>query len=404
MTCTAANVAEPREARVDARSVLPYVVAGWLGVVCAYVYAVVVVQPGWPLAADLHRQIIDGTAPSPYRSRVLLPFLAEGLSRVMTLESGYLLLYFAVFPIAFCSLYALLRKWHQPTLALVGVLLVGSVMPLALRDHFYQPATWLELVLMIAALHLLTRPTVDLRWYTTIAVVAALNRETGMLLGLLLLVTTWSSSRSPRGRLLACAAAPVVAYATIRVVRGGGPPAEHDLLSRNLHDLPIAMIQITLFAGVIVYLLHVGWAHAPVALRQATLILPPYLAFVAVFGIWRETRLLVPLLPLALCIGLNALTQLDDEAWAPSSATVQAPDIPPDAVSMPTTDHSRREPTMRLGVTDSVTRSRHDARKGEEDQPAQRGTTGNWMDDRRRRPVAAGERAAPTGFEPVPPP
>lgn len=306
------------------RQALPFVLVGWLGAVCAYIYGVVVVQPGWDLAATMHAQIVDGTAASPYRSRILLPFVADALSRVLPLESAYLALYFVLFPLALCTLFALLRRWHRPSIALLGTVIAAAIMPLALRDHFYQPGTWLELVLVTTALHLLAQRRLDLRAYAAISLVAALNRETGMLLGLLLLVVAWRSYDGARSRLVVIAFVPVAVYGMVRLWRGGGPPAEHDLLTRNLHDIPTAAVQLTLFGAVLVYLLVAAWPVAPALLRRAMCVVPPYLVLVAAFGIWRETRLLVPLLPIVIGIGLGALAGIDD-GREPSSGPTTAP-------------------------------------------------------------------------------
>lgn len=308
-----AAVEEPRAMTVGrVRELTPAIIVGWLGAVSAYVYGVQVVQPFWPLAAELHRQIIEGTAASPYRDRLLMPFIAEALSRLMPLQSAYLLLYFALFPIAYVSLFCLLRRWYPVAVALLGTVIIAAVMPLALRDHYFQPGTWLELVLVITALHLLARPNLDLRLYTFLAAAAALNRETGMVLGLLLVVVAWPTARARRLHVLGAAIVPIAIYGAIRVVRGVGVSAEHDLLARNLPDLPTAVVQVTLFGAVLGFLAIVAWRDAPALLRRAALIVPPYLALVAAFGIWRETRLLVPLLPIAIGIGLGALTSLDE--------------------------------------------------------------------------------------------
>ena len=226
------------------RARIPLLIAGWLGVVDAYLYSTLVVQPQWDSGALLHGAIADGTAESPYRYRILVPWLAETASRVIGLERAYLLFYFVVFPLALCSLVRLLRTWYPTSVALMGTLVVAAVLPLSFRDHYFQPATWLELVLMIWALQLLARPVVDLRWYAIVSVVAVLNRETGVLLGLLLLVVTWPVALARRVPTAIVALLPFATYALIRINRGNAPPAEHDLLARNFHDLPTAVIKL----------------------------------------------------------------------------------------------------------------------------------------------------------------
>lgn len=307
----------------------PMLIAAWLGLVDAYLYVTLVMQPHWDAGALLHASMSNGTAPSPYRYRILVPWLAEALSRVIGLERAYVVFYFVVFPVALCSLLRLLRTWYSTSVALIGTLITASVLPLSFRDHFFQPATWLELVLMIWALQLLARPTVNLRWYAGVSIVAALNRETGVLLGLLLVAVTWPVAPSRRRVTAIAALAPFATYALIRINRGIAPPAEHDLLARNLHDVPTAALQVGLFGAVLVFVALSAWRVAPRVCRRAAWIVPPYLALIGAFGVWRQVRLLVPLLPIVLGIALTGLVALDDEdqlASRSASLSASSPD------------------------------------------------------------------------------
>jgi hypothetical protein len=268
--------------------------------------------------------MVNGSASSPYRYRILVPFAAETASHVIGLERAYLAFYFVVFPIALCSLFTLLRRWYLTSLALLGTTLVAAVLPLSFRDHYFQPATWLELVLMIAALRLLTRREVDLRWYAVVSIVAAANRETGMLLGLLLVLVAWPLPQHRRFPTAVVALTPVVTYGLIRISRGSAPPAEHDLLARNLSDLPTAAIQVGLFGAVVVFLAATAWRHAPRVCRRAVWIAVPYIALVGTFGVWRQTRLLVPLLPIIIGMALAGLAHIDEFADPTRIGSVKA--------------------------------------------------------------------------------
>ncbi len=292
---------------------LAFFIAGWLGALDSYLYATLVVQPHWDWAASLHGLVISDAAPSPYRYRVLVPFLAQGLSRFITVEQAYLLFYLAVFPVALCALLALLRRWYPTSQALIGVVLTAAVLPLSFRDHFFQPATWLEFVLVITALRLLDRPVVDLRWYAVVSVIAACNRETGILFGFLLVVVTWPVPAGRRLRTAVVAALPTVVYATIHLARGDAPPAEHNLLARNLADLPTVFTDVGLFLAIFAVLAIAGWRTAPAICRRAAWLLAPYLPLIATFGMWRQVRMLVPLVPIMLGFGLGALAHLDDD-------------------------------------------------------------------------------------------
>src|SRR5690349_9072048 len=116
------------------RASLPVLIAVWLGVLDAYLYVTSVVQPQWDAAAQLHASMSNGTALSPYRYRILVPWVAEAASRVVGLERAYVVFYFVVFPVAMWSLVRLLRTWYSTSFAVMGVLLAAAVLPLAFRD------------------------------------------------------------------------------------------------------------------------------------------------------------------------------------------------------------------------------------------------------------------------------
>ena len=60
-----------------------------------------------------------------------------------------------------------------------------------------------------------------------------------------------------------------------------------------------ATTNVALFAGVTGWgLAAAGWRHAPPFVRQQAWIAGLYLPIVAVFGVWYEVRLLMPLYPL----------------------------------------------------------------------------------------------------------
>ena len=304
---------------------IPFLLAAWLGVVDAYLYVTLVVQPQWASAKILHSVMAGGTAESPYRYRILVPWVAEAASRVVGLEAAYVVFYFVVFPVALCSLLRLLKVWYATSVAVIGTVLLASVLPLAFRDHYFQPATWLELVLMIWALQLLVRPSVDLRAYAALSMVAAMNRETGVLLGLLLVAVTWPVAPARRCMTAIVAVAPLATYAALRINRGNAPPAEHDLLARNFHDLPTAVLQVALFGAAFVFLAVIGWRAAPLLLRRAAWIVPVYLVLIGLFGVWRQVRLLVPLAPIAVGLALAGITRLDADEGRPPVSLQRGP-------------------------------------------------------------------------------
>lgn len=152
-------------------------------------------KPNFESRYELHNQIIAGTAPSPYRYRVLVPFVGEfltqGLSVVFPVRASFLLAYaiYDLLSIFFLLvvLFFWLRTWFNKDRALIGVLFVAGTMPIALQDHYFQPWSLLEAGLFSAALIAIHRKHYWLLAF--LVVLASLNRETAVFIPLAFLLT-----------------------------------------------------------------------------------------------------------------------------------------------------------------------------------------------------------------------
>ena len=106
--------------------------------VIAYGYFNRVDMPIFESRLELHNQIIAGTAPSPYRYRILVPFIGEvltqGLSVVLSVKAAFLLAYaiYDLLSIFFLMvvLFFWLKTWFTRDQALIGVLFVAGTIPI----------------------------------------------------------------------------------------------------------------------------------------------------------------------------------------------------------------------------------------------------------------------------------
>jgi hypothetical protein len=123
----------------------------FVSAVVAYGYFSRVDKPNFEQRLELYNQIIAGTAPSPYRYRILVPFAGEALTKalsgVLSVRASFLLSY-AVYDLLAVSfllviLFFWLRTWFKTEQALIGVLFVAGTLPIALRDHHFQPRSLL---------------------------------------------------------------------------------------------------------------------------------------------------------------------------------------------------------------------------------------------------------------------
>ncbi|MFI5370371.1 MAG: hypothetical protein ACHQ52_02360 [Candidatus Eisenbacteria bacterium] len=292
--------------------------------VATYVYVGQIDQPNFEGRLALHRQILDGTAVAPYRYRILVPLMCEALVRllstVLTLKQSFLLAYAVYDAAAILFLLIVLFAWFRALFSreqsLLGVLFVVAVMPMALRGHYYQPWSLLEPGLFTASLLSIYRRRYWL--LALITAVATLNRETGIFIPLAFLLSNVDIGSSRRDRAPGVRQWPALCagyvllwafvYGALRVMRGETPhmyglgeiwaanTAKHNLVNTPLH--------IILFLGAFWAFAAMGYRHAPAFLKRVTWVVPPYVITSAMFGMWWEVRLLMPLYPILVGLGL----------------------------------------------------------------------------------------------------
>lgn len=166
--------------------------AGFLVPACAlaFYYILDVLFPKAGAAYTLHRQVLEGTAPSPYAYRVLSPWLIEGIyagaaQRLVHDPLRAFVLAEAVFSAAalwlsLAAIYRFLRRHHPPAVALAGLGVATYSIHTALRDHHYQPWSLPEPALFAVALGLIERDR--LLPLAILTALATFNRETACFL------------------------------------------------------------------------------------------------------------------------------------------------------------------------------------------------------------------------------
>jgi hypothetical protein len=281
---------------------------------------------------DLHNQIVHGIALSPYRYRVLVPVLADIVMRVLSVglpgNWPYLLAYTGYAAAAIFLLLAVLyiyaSQWASPELALIGVLFVAGTMPIALKDHVFQPWSLLEAFLFTFGLLAIYR-----KQYLLLAVIvalASLNRETGIFIPLAFLFANLDVGELARGRarpgrqVILLFAGYVLIWAIVflalRLMLGSADSVNslQEILGANLQlgDLARAVFNWAAFLGVFWVFAVLGFGSAAAFHRRLALLIPFYLAVVLIFGSWKEVRLLMPLYPLLLPLALAYLPRFID--------------------------------------------------------------------------------------------
>lgn len=290
--------------------------------VVAQVYYTRVIKPNLEVALERNDKIVAGTEVSPYRYRVLVPFVAEGLTRLLSLRTprptAFRLSYRILDPCAVVMfvlfLFWWLAEWFPDDQALVGVLFVAATIPIALQDHDFQPWSLPEAALFTGALVAIHRK----RFWLVAAIVAlaTLNRETAFFIPVAFFLMTvgtrpFEMNRENRGailRFLILLVIWAVIFVGLRLARGTAPPLQPlaDLFrwNRDPESLRRAVTNWTLFLGAFWIFALLGIRSAPRSLRRLALLIPLYLVTVLIWGVWFEVRLLMTLyaviVPLAL--------------------------------------------------------------------------------------------------------
>jgi hypothetical protein len=227
---------------------------------------------------EQQQHVVTGEAGSPYRYRVLVPWLLEIGTRALAFvgprDVAYLsasLGYDCLGLVAqMLALYGLCRQWFSPIQALVGVAFTTSATLATFGYFVYQPWSILEVTFYAVGFWLAYRE----RWLLVglVVVLASLNRETGIFLPLALLLASLErrdlagrdALRAALRRAAVRRACGLVVLSTaifgaLRLVRGSAPPVDElaDVFSRNLdpNNLSAAGMVLVLFLGL-------GWIYA----------------------------------------------------------------------------------------------------------------------------------------------
>jgi hypothetical protein len=182
-------------------------------------------------------------------------------------------------------------------------------MPVALRE--FQPWSLLETALFTVALLLIYRNRYML--LCPLIALATLNRETALFIPLAFLFTRFDIRRPQSWKLLVSFAIYIcIWFATFMGLRYSLGPAPHiltlaEIVVWNLqapHPME-AIVHVGLFLGFFWIFALLGFRNAPAFCRRAVLVVPLYLVTVLVWGVWYEVRLLMPLYPIVIPLGLS---------------------------------------------------------------------------------------------------
>lgn len=304
-------------AKVMKRSTLFIIVILFsLGIYAAWLNWIVTPSGCTGVCAFLFRGIVDGTADSPYRYRILTTFFMDAIGNHPRSDGEiaitYAVAHLILMPLVITSYYLALRRWLAPLSAIAGVILYVALLPAMYRIYSIGVYTPVELGLLSLALWW-RRP--DWR-YAALVVLASLNRETGVLL-----VLTFAAIHLPRWRerriqvwTLIFAALWAACFVGLRLWRGPAPDlvtiAEIWEGNTNSWQVPDAITNHFFFLP-LYFAVPIAWRKLPPEVKRLFIgVALPYLGLTAVFGSWNEIRLIMPIMPFLTVAFFTTLEQM----------------------------------------------------------------------------------------------
>jgi hypothetical protein len=266
------------------------------------------------------------SAPPPARYRVLVPVLLDVpirvLATVMPYDKAFGRVYAVFHFVALVTLLAMLvhelSRWFTLEQAMVGALLVGSTIRMALRQGEYLDLSSIPMTGVFAP-HSLLEPifvagtvvlamTENTWWVAALLVLATLNSEASVFLPFVYLAVRGVCAPSLKAT-AGLAAIWIAISVAIRLVVGTSEPAPmpSEVWRENLAHLPTTVINVALFIGPLWLLAALGVKRAPAPVRRASMLIPIYLGAVAIAGVWWDVRLLMGLYPILIPLVIAAL-------------------------------------------------------------------------------------------------
>ncbi len=258
------------------------------GILC-WVYWFQVIRRTAEQGQLLQMQIVQGTADAPYRYRPLVPWMLTIAQQVTGASYTQALLGYSF--VCFLVLFLLL---HRATGRVWVPLLLGILMPLTLRDHYYQPWSWLEAVLLGWGL-MLIRSGSSVGLLALLVGIYALVRETAVFLAIAYWLYYGRTGWKGGSTLLAIWG---ILFLGLRMVLGH---AEWVNTLAEIAQMNLSIKGLVNFLVKGVPLLLPLWAtlwvrkYLSESERRLLWLAVPYLGAIAVFGVWKEARLYVPL-------------------------------------------------------------------------------------------------------------
>lgn len=317
--------------RVTSPGALLWWLSIWLSGMLTYEYYDRVEAPAMAKRIAIHHEIVTGSAPYQYRYRILLPYTAEAVGRVLQQLPGvgsspateplsyskrafalaYCLLNMTALCIMLASLGKLIWQFFAYHFALLGVAVSAFLVNFTFRDQYFHPWSFWEGAFFALGLLLIHRKQYWL--FSGISLLGLLNRETSIFLLLAFLFYTLPQERSMdalrkalKTRDMRFALANLLVWVPglllLHQVLGYRPSTFfiETAVNGNRERFKDALLLNFLLMGFVWPLVMRGMRLSPLLIRRAALMLPAYFGLLLVIGFWWEIRYWITILPIVI--------------------------------------------------------------------------------------------------------
>ncbi len=257
----------------------------------------------WRGVMDCFDNVNPLTAPAPFRYRVLAPFVEGVFSPTSEPYRAYIV--DAVFhgllvALLIPALYMWLKRFLEPSRALVGVFIVCVCFMLSFQLYMPFGTTIIELLLLVYALNVIDR---SFAVYAVLLAISALNRETAVLL--VGIYAAWHGRAGWKGALLLFTIWAVITLG-LHLALGAAPHIYgfQNTLERNLESVAQAILYNTPLV-VLWMMTATRYRTSTGTLQRFAWVALAYGVCVAVGASWVEIRLWLVILPIVLPIALS---------------------------------------------------------------------------------------------------
>jgi hypothetical protein len=278
---------------------------------------------------------LNGTLTGLYATRILLPAIIEGITRLTGLSWQYAFVLVRLLSIlaTYLVFHWYLRGWFPTATTLLGTTFVAATMPLTFVQLFEIPTDFPEILTYTLGLWCIRERRDFL--LCVVILLGTLNRETTLFLPLIQLLCRVERGRFPISTVSLSAASWLLPVVLVRWWVGPGWMGLYTLtqghnvpgiarLFQNFNAYNNYLFYLYLF-GVLWILPLASWRWQPLFLRRALLSIPAFLVTYLFFGHLNEPREIVNLYPLLVPAGLCALSGSAEVVGGAGSTTGEVP-------------------------------------------------------------------------------